>query len=181
MLPELITGASEIRMYQLRLEEELKKNGTRFEAHYKTRGLPGGIDHDAYYFPDFNIYWKTGDYSSENRYWNSFGVGKPRQLKDAFQISPPKVGIKRNIRGGFLKRGSEVFLLHRGPLGGGRKDGSHNICDIVPEQVQLFNDAGEEREGIVIQFLDVEGNFHSGFLPQMARVVKAVASKLGRE
>ena len=182
MLPELITDASEIRVCQLRLEDELKKaSGDPFGAHYKTRGLTEGMDHEAYYFKNHKIYWKSGDYTDANRYWNTFGIGRPEQLKDAFQISPPKVGIKRNIRGGFLKRGREIFLLHRGPLGGGRKDGSHNMCDLVPDQVEFFNDGGQEREGIVIPFLDAEGNFHSEFLPRVAHLVKVVAQRLGRE
>jgi hypothetical protein len=62
----------------------------RFLAHYETRGLPGGIDHEAYYLRDFDIYWKGGDSSGVNRYWNSFGVGKPKLLKDAFQVAIPK-------------------------------------------------------------------------------------------
>src|SRR4051812_23221560 len=115
----LITQSVEIQKLQSRLESEMKSRGSLFYSIYKTRGLPDGILHEAFYFKQFNIYWKSGDSSRDNRYWNSFGVGQPPRLRDAFQLNVPKEGVYRRVQGGFLRSGSEAYLLHRGALGGG--------------------------------------------------------------
>ncbi len=181
-LPQLVIGKAAIRELWERYEHELTLKGRsrKFVASHHTRGR-NAPQHDAYSFsPAFNIYWKTGDSRGETRYWNSFGEGEPSELRDAFQAAIPKDGFDRRIRGGFLKRGAEVFLLHRGSLGGGRKDGSHNLKDMVPEFVRAFYDNDRDSDGVQFPFLDSKGRFHKDFLPNVARAVAVVAKKLDR-
>ncbi len=180
MLPTLVTDSAAILRYQKRLEAELKKQGQEFEARYQTRGFTEGMRHPAYYFHNNDIYWKSGDSSADNRYWNSFGAGKPTDLKDAFQLNVPKSGVNRRVQGGFLERHQEVFLLHRGPLGGGRKDGSHNLCEMVPELVGSFNDAGIVRDGVIISLFEADGDLYPDFFDKIALAVRAAANELAR-
>jgi hypothetical protein len=178
-LPKLVLGRSAILELWERYERELKSRGKQFAGSYRTRGAD--VDsHDAYCFPSENIYWKSGDSRGQTRYWNSFGEGEPSELRDAFQVSIPKDGFDRRIRGGFLTRGKEVFLLHRGSLGGGRKDGSHNLKDMVPEFVDAFEDDDRESDGVLFPFLDAKARFHKDFLPKVAKAVKIVAKRLDR-
>ena len=177
---KLITNQNEIRKLQLHLEDELTKRGQLFHARYKTRGLPDGMDHDAYYFKEYDIYWKTGDSTQETKYWNSFGTGKPSLLRDAFQWNIPKDGVNRRVQGGFLESELGVFLLHRGALMGGRNDGSHSINEITRRKVQSFDDAGRMATGIVLPFLDISAEFHCDFFRQISPLVHAVAEHLNR-
>jgi hypothetical protein len=178
-LPKLVTGKTAIRELWERYEHELKIRGKQFAASYRTRGADVG-SHDAYCFPPDNIYWKAGNSRGQTRYWNSFGEGEPSELRDAFQVSIPKDGFDRRIRGGFLTRGKEVYLLHRGSLGGGRKDGSHNLKDMVPQFVDAFEDEDRESDGVLFPFLDSKGRFHKDFLPNVSRAVRIVATRLDR-
>jgi hypothetical protein len=183
MLPELITDREEIYQNQSRLENELKSQSEHLRVPYATRGRTKDEgDLDVYFFEQYQMFWNSGDPSGQNRYWNGFGLGKPTGVvKHAFQVNIPKEGVNRTVRGGFLKRGFEVFLLHRGPLGGGRKDGSHDLRDIAPGNVQEFDDEGRQSTGIVIRFVDSRGDFDANFLPRIKSAVTAVAEMLDRE
>lgn len=88
--------------------------------------------------------------------------------------------MNRRVQGGFLERHQEVFLLHRGPLGGGRKDGSHNLCEMVPELVGSFNDAGIVRDGVIISLFEADGDLYPDFFDKIALAVRAAANELAR-
>jgi hypothetical protein len=178
-LPKLVVGKSAIRELWERYERELtaSKRSKVFVGSYTTPGanIPS---HDAFSFRPcgYNIYWKTGD-RDKTKIWNTFGEGEPSELRDAFQVNIPHDGLNRRIRGGFLARGKEVFLLHRGPLGGRR---TPNLKDLVPDFVDVFEDDDRESDGVLFPFLDATGSFHKDFLPTVARAVKIVAEQLGR-
>lgn len=178
--PKLLTGEAAIAELWERYARDLEQQGSDFSGSYQTRGADIA-SHAAFCFAAENIYWKSGDSQGETRYWNSFGVGKPSALRDAFQANIPKSGVDRRIQGGFLTRDKEVFLLHRGSLRGGRKDGNYDLREIVPELVGAFDDDGSEHEGVLFPYLDTSGTFHREFLPNVARAVKAVAKRLDRQ
>src|SRR3954469_27840 len=121
MVFSLITDAKEITDCQTRLENELKRRGQPFTAHYETRGFtPGGM-REGWYLKEFGIYWRPRGPGKHNRYKNFFGVGKPEsRFIDAFQLNIPHAGLDRRVKGGFLKSGMSICVLHRGSLGGGR-------------------------------------------------------------
>jgi hypothetical protein len=178
----LITEGKEIQACQAKLECELKKRGEQFTCYYAARGFPEGTTSEAWYFPAYDIYWRPkGPYSKHKRHLNFFGQGKPkRRFKDAFQLNIPHDGVDRKIKGSFLKSGAALCVLHRGPLGGGRKDGSHNLCNYFRDLVSSFDDDGIAREGVMIPFLDKSGQLEPDFLPTIKRIVDDLAERLGR-
>jgi hypothetical protein len=178
MVFTLITDCDEIQTCQTRLEDELKKRGQHFTSDFSVKGQEFG-PRAAYYLKDFGIFYRPG--SRETQHRNCFGQGKPtKRFKDAFQLNVPKSGVNRSTKGGFLKAGSAICVLHRGPLGGGRKDGSHNLCDYFNDLVDTFDDDGRDTEGVVIRFLDKSGQLEPSFLPTIKRIVDGVAQRLGR-
>jgi hypothetical protein len=60
-----------------------------------------------------------------SRYWNAFGTEKPIKSSNVSiicEINFPLSGIDRRIGGAFAKNSSgEIFVVHRGKIGGGRK------------------------------------------------------------
>jgi hypothetical protein len=75
---------------------------------------------------------EKGD-GEKKRYWNVFGINKPQEnpnVSMVVQINPPLKGIDRRVAGVFAKDDkSDIFLLHRGIIGGGRKGiGKKTFC-----------------------------------------------------
>jgi hypothetical protein len=126
------------------------------------------------------VYWRPTDPSSKlKRYINFFGQGKPTiRFKDAFQLNVPHFGVDRKTKGGFLKFGASIYLLHRGPLGGGRKDGNHNLCELFHDLVDEFDDYGRTSEGLLIPFLDKQERVVPEFLPTIERIVDGIVDLL---
>lgn len=180
-VPKLVTGKAAIAEIWERYVRDLKRRGSEFSGSYRTRGADIASCDEFCYSTEY-IYWKSGNSQGENRYWNTFGVGQPSKLRDAFQVNIPKEGADGKTQGGFLMRGKEVFLLHRDSLRGGRKDGNHDLRDMVPEFVAAFDDDdGSENVGVLFPYLDASGRFHNEFLSNVAHAVKIVAKKLGRQ
>jgi hypothetical protein len=137
---------------------------------------------DAWYLANYAIYWRPKSPDSKHRrHINFFGQGKPtKRFKDAFQLNVPPDGVDRKIKGGFLKSGSAICVLHRGPLGGGRKDGSHDLRTYFPKLVAIFDDDGRDASGVLVPFLDKSGKLEPDFLPTIKRIVDDLADRLGR-
>lgn len=72
----------------------------------------------------FNI-WVFSRATKDARYWNAFGIGKPRagnMLPITGEINFPWSGIDRKTGGAFARDLSgNVFVIHRGKIGGGKK------------------------------------------------------------
>lgn len=74
---------------------------------------------------ELGIWWTN--YELENRFENAFGVGEPKWDSGYGHsidcvIDIPFEGINRRIGGAFAIDRGELFLLHRGRIGGGRKN-----------------------------------------------------------
>ena len=69
--------------------------------------------------------WKFSRAIKEVRYWNAFGVGKPGAssvLSIASEINFPWSQIDRKTGGAFAEDAwGNVFVIHRGKIGGGKK------------------------------------------------------------
>jgi hypothetical protein len=117
---QVVTNKSEISKFQKAFLTEVKKNFTQEIKCYV--GFKGGnIEKSVYYSEKLN-FWVTND--EFERYWNAFGIGKPKQGSNNIivgEINFPYEGINRNVAGVFAKdeRG-KVFVLHRGKIGGGK-------------------------------------------------------------
>ncbi len=69
--------------------------------------------------------WLFSQTINNVRYWNAFGKGKPNQaniLSITTEINFPWAGIDRKTGGAFAKDAwGNVFVIHRGKIGGGKK------------------------------------------------------------
>jgi hypothetical protein len=69
--------------------------------------------------------WKFSRSIKGVRYWNAFGVGKPREssiLSITAEINFPWAGIDRKTGGAFARDyWGNIFVIHRGKIGGGKK------------------------------------------------------------
>ena len=80
------------------------------------------------YFPKYN-FWVSLE-TEPNRYWNAFGLEKPKPEQNVSiicEINIPFEGIDRRIGGVFATDGNSITVLHRGKIGGSRKGIGKNL------------------------------------------------------
>ena len=69
--------------------------------------------------------WLFSHAIAEVRYWNAFGVGRPREesiVSIITEINFPFAGIDRKTGGAFARDAwGNIFVIHRGKIGGGKK------------------------------------------------------------
>jgi len=123
----------------LKNKDEIKNAQTTFEnvlesiVNKKIRvkiGYKGGnVEADISYSEKYNFWFYLSDIveggSGKKRYWNVFGMGRPNERSNVsitVEINSPLKGIYRKVAGVFAKDDKgNIFLLHRGIIGGGRK------------------------------------------------------------
>jgi len=138
-------------------------------------GYRGGSEKlEAFWSKKLDIWWVTS--TSGNRFWNAFGLGEPKWESRyshhiTCEINPPFQGINRSISGVFAKNYNNLYLLHRGSIGGGRKDvGKKVFKDQFRGEWQIVED------GDRISNIALIGSFGSSRFPeQIATFVKEVA------
>jgi hypothetical protein len=91
----------------------------------------GNVADEVSYSSKLNIWFYFGGPIEGNakdkreRYWNVFGTEKPMMnssIPIVVEINPPVKGIYRRVAGAFAKdEKGNIFLLHRGRIGGGRE------------------------------------------------------------
>ena len=110
---------------------------------------------NVFYSKKYDLWFYLGDEKGDGgkkRYWNVFGIKKPRENSNVsmvVQINPPLKGIYRRVAGVFAKDDkSDIFLLHRGIIGGGRKsigkktfwehyDGEKSVLQDEDKQIEI--------------------------------------------
>jgi hypothetical protein len=118
--------------------------------------------------------WKFSRAIKEVRYWNAFGVGKPGTsdvLSIASEINFPWVQIDRKTGGAFAEdaRGN-VFVIHRGKIGGGKKGIGKSLFEHNYRGVWSFMEDGDS-----ISQVAVIGDLKSErFALQAAQFVKKI-------
>ncbi len=118
--------------------------------------------------------WKFSRAIKEVRYWNAFGVGKPGTsgvLSIASEINFPWAQIDRKTGGAFAEdaRGN-VFVIHRGKIGGGKKGIGKSLFEHNYRGVWSFMEDGDS-----ISQVAVIGNLKSErFALQAAQFVKKI-------
>ncbi len=110
------------------------------------------------------------------RYWNAFGIGRPEDgaaIAITCEINFPLCGIDRRTGGAFAQnRAGQVFVVHRGKLGGGRRGIGKSLFDESYRGVwELMDDGGEATPVAVI------GELNS---PRLARAVAQFIGKIAR-
>jgi hypothetical protein len=118
--------------------------------------------------------WKFSQTIKEVRYWNAFGIGKPGTssvLSIASEINFPWAQIDRKTGGAFAEdHWGNVFVIHRGKIGGGRKGVGKSLFEHNYRGVWSFMEDGDSLSQVA-----VIGNLASGrFAPQAAQFVKKI-------
>lgn len=123
---QLITEAKEIKKLHLALMKSLDKYSTE-DLEILTGHRGRSFKTPAKYSKKLDIWWDAGRIISGNsgdRYWNAFGIGKPKEGKLAHivcEINYPVEGSNNRIAASWVKYKSEYLLIHSGKIGGGRK------------------------------------------------------------
>lgn len=118
--------------------------------------------------------WLFSHAINEVRYWNAFGLGKPKEagiLSTTAAINFPWQGIDRKTGGAFARdaRGN-IFVIHRGKIGGGKKGVGKSLFEHNYRGVWSFMEDGD-----AITQVAVIGSLNSGrFAVQVALFVKKV-------
>lgn len=123
----VLTDKKEIAEAQTKLVERIKKAATKSgTAQLGHQG--GGAATETFYLADVDLWF--GGRIVENRYWNAFGRGDPfgaRSTNIIVEINPPLSGTDARIAGLFLEDDDgNLYLAHRGQIGGGRAGISKN-------------------------------------------------------
>lgn len=89
-------------------------------------GFQGGnIEVSAKYLPELDIWFSINEYTGDNRFWNAFGIGKPKQGRShsiIAEINFPFEGIDRRVAGVFAEESDgNILVLHRGKIDGGKR------------------------------------------------------------
>jgi hypothetical protein len=118
--------------------------------------------------------WKFSQTIKEVRYWNAFGVGKPGTssvLSIASEINFPWSQIDRKTGGAFAEDAwGNVFVIHRGKIGGGKKGIGKSLFEDNYRGVWSFMEDGDS-----ISQVAVIGNLASSrFALQVAQFVKKI-------
>ena len=118
--------------------------------------------------------WKFSQTVKEVRFWNAFGIGKPGNggvLSIASEINFPWSQIDRKTGGAFAEdHWGNVFVIHRGKIGGGKKGVGKSLFEQSYRGVWSFME-----DGNAISQVAVIGNLKSErFALQVAQFVKKI-------
>jgi len=118
--------------------------------------------------------WKFSQTVKNVRYWNAFGIGKPGAsgvLSIASEINFPWDQIDRKTGGAFAEDAwGNVFVIHRGKIGGGKKGVGKSLFEHQYRGVWSFMEDGDTNSQVA-----VIGNLKSDrFAHQTAQFVKKI-------
>jgi hypothetical protein len=118
--------------------------------------------------------WKFSQTIKEVRYWNAFGIGKPGTssvISIASEINFPWAEIDRKTGGAFAEdHWGNVFVIHRGKIGGGKKGVGKSLFEHNYRGVWSFME-----DGGCVSEVAVIGNLKSDrFALQAAQFVKKI-------
>ena len=118
--------------------------------------------------------WLFSHTINEVRYWNYFGLGKPKEagiLSTTAAINFPWQGIDRKTGGAFAKDAwGNIFVIHRGKIGGGKKGVGKSLFEHNYRGVWSFMEDGDS-----ITQVAVIGALNSGrFALHVALFVKKI-------
>ncbi|MDP3002528.1 MAG: hypothetical protein Q8N38_05315 [Bacteroidales bacterium] len=136
-------------------------------------GYPSGSFEDTVKYSDELDIWISHN-EQHNRFWNGFGVGRPRARRNNSlngEINFPFEGIKRNIAGAFAQEDNgNILVLHRGRIGGGKPGiGKNYFKDNYRGDFETVIDDDRETEFCLV------GELNSKYFPkQVANFIKEI-------
>ena len=161
-------------LLKTKLSESLKS------SLFTTIGFPGGswqtevIYNSKIWYNSYNL----DEEEKSKRYWNGFGlsrgIGGNKSLNIAVEINVPFSGIDRKVSGFFAREenSGEVFLMHRGKVGGGRK-GIGKSAFINWAEIDLIEIREGGKKSSAIKIANLNGN-------NVAKEIAAFVTKVSR-
>jgi len=139
-------------------------------------GHPGASTHAKVAWSERLGIWFFSKKISGHRYWNAFGVGRPERgshISITCEINFPLCGIDRRTGGAFAEDSAgQIFVVHRGKLGGGRKGVGKGLFESRYRGVwEVMNDGNEETSVAIIGVLNS---------PRFARQIAQFVRKIDR-
>jgi 5-methylcytosine-specific restriction protein A len=121
---DIVTSENEIKkcqhIFAENIKEKLKEQGDF------TIGYPGG-DKNSHFYYNSEIWFSTSQAKNSKKFLNQFGLSKNLKKKGSnnitVQINIPINGIDKKVAGIYAlnKKNNELYIFHRGKVGGGRK------------------------------------------------------------
>lgn len=97
---------------------------------YVTVGFHGGsYKGQVHWFSDLG-FWFLPVLIRGSRYWNAFGTEKPTygaSLSITCEVNFPVEGVQRQIAGALVKNNDNIYIVHRGRIGGSKKGGGKQL------------------------------------------------------
>jgi hypothetical protein len=167
------------------IEDQLviKKYAKRFAKKFKPfidEEIKVKLGHQGASFPAKVLWsrklgiWTFSSAIKEVRYWNAFGLEKPEVtnvLSITSEINFPWAGIDRKTGGAFAEDAwGNVFVIHRGKIGGGKKGVGKSLFDHNYRGVWSFMEDGKA----VTQVAIIGALSSSRFAWQAAQFVKKI-------
>jgi|SRR5208283_5827591 len=141
----------------------IKKYSGQFNKKFKTfidEEIKVKLGHQGAGFPAKVLWskslgiWKFSRAVKEVRYWNAFGVGKPGAssvLSIASEINFPWAQIDRKTGGAFAEDAcGNVFVIHRGKIGGGKKGVGKSLFEHNYRGVWAFMEDGDSISQVAV-------------------------------
>jgi hypothetical protein len=98
--------------------------------------------------------WMSYEKAGGTHFNHAFGVGRPQPgsiLSSACEINIPANGIDRRMGGAFARDcKNQVFLVHRGKIGGGRKGVGKSLFDSHYRGVWALMDDGDQESVVAV-------------------------------
>jgi hypothetical protein len=174
---KILENKVDIEAAQKQLEtvlQSLKPEDIPVQIGYKG----GNVRGKASYLKEHGIWFHFGGAiegdGGRKRYWNVFGLDKPKEHSNVsiiVEINPPVEGIDRRDSGAFAKDDKgNIFLLQRGRIGGGKERiGKKLFSEKYDGEWAEVEDGDEKSELAVI------GNISSDdFVGKLSDFVKSV-------
>ena len=172
---KIVTDKDKILEFQETLDNLLKEK-LADEGLFKI-GFPSGSWDCTINF-DKNIWHHSYEISeSSPRFWNGFGLSNELEEKKSnnivVEVNIPIVGVNKRVSGLFAidDKTNNVFLMHRGKVGGGRKGiGKNSFLGWYSGVLESVFDDNEENKALLI------GNIKSkDFIKNLTQFIKKVA------
>jgi hypothetical protein len=154
---KLLWKQEAIEAAQARLQGELESSAS--SVGNVVLGFQGGsLKADGAWFKALDFWYAHRQAQSLERPWNGFGHGNPfarNGLSISVEVNPPRAGITRKVAGVFAEdEGGDVYLVHRGNVGGGRKGvGKSSFVAAYPEPLETMIEDHGTADVIVVGML----------------------------
>jgi hypothetical protein len=169
----VVEDEAAVRRHQRQFAKALRQAAT--ETIPVKLGHPGASEKAKVVWSEALGIWFFSRKIAGSRYWNAFGVGRPERgagITITCEVNFPLCGVDRRTGGAFAQdRSGQIFVVHRGKLGGGRRGIGKALFENSYRGVwEAMEDGGEETPVALI------GVLHSPrFSRQIAEFVRKIA------